>query len=170
MARKQCPGCGRPLPFAARRCAQCGWLRHQAPEARATRRRWLRAGTVVATVALVLGVVAYRVGATAIGEWYAEFAMRHLPASFAALAPADTPAGAFHACVQRVARRVRDRDAVETFPGLSADNTVPLGEGRYRVRSALETVRGDGERVQRPFRCVVRFQGARWVVEEVAVE
>jgi len=34
----------------------------------------------------------------------------------------------------------------------------------------LETVRDDGGRVQRPFRCVVRYQGAQWVVEEVAVE
>lgn len=170
MARRQCPGCGRPLPFAARRCAHCGWLRHQSSGARTARRRWLRAGAVVAMVVLVLGTVAYRIGATALGEWYAEFAMRHLPASFAALAPADTPSGAFYACVQRVARRVRDRDAVETFPGQSAENTVPVGESRYRVRSVLETVREDGERVQRSFECVVRYEGARWVVDEVAVE
>ena len=124
------------------------------------------------TLAVLLGLVAvgYRMSGPALAEWYAEFAASHLPANFAGYAPVETPTGAFYACVQRVARQVSDRSAVETFPVLYAENTHPLGEGRYRVRSYLDAVRDSGETVRRPFTCLVRYDRGRWRVEEVAVE
>lgn len=170
MARRQCPGCAQPLPFAARRCVRCGWLETGEEKAARVRRRTGRTLLVVVALVAVLGTAVYRLGASALGEWYAEFALRHLPASFSRYAPSETPTGAFYACVQRVARRVRDRSAVETFPGLSAENTLPLGDGRYRVRSELEVVRDTGETARRAFSCTVRYERGRWQVEEVEVE
>jgi hypothetical protein len=170
MGRKQCPGCAQPLPFAARRCVRCGWIHTPGSEPRGVRRRWVRTTLTVFTFLAVLGAAAYRLGGNALAEWYAEFALRHLPASFSTFAPSETPTGAFYACVQRVARQVRNRSAVETFPGLSEENTVSLGDGRYRVRSELEAVRDTGERMRRSFSCVVRYERGRWRVEEVEVE
>ncbi len=169
MARRQCPGCAQPLPFAARRCVRCGWIETGTEKAARVRRRMGRALLVAVALVAVLGTAAYRMGGSALAEWYADFALRHLPASFSRYTPSDTPTGAFYACVQRVARRVRDRSAVETFPVLSRENTERLGDGRYRVRSELEVVREGGETVRRPFSCVVRYERGRWQVEAVEV-
>lgn len=170
MARRKCPGCGEPLPFAARRCRRCGPLRDLPGSAAGRRRRRSRIALAVTAVVLVLGAIAYRVGAGSLGEWYAEFALRHLPAPFTSWAPADTPTGAFYACVQRVARQVSDRSSVETFPHLSSENTVVVAAGHYRVRSYLEVVRESGEKARRAFSCEVRYDRGRWVVDRLAVE
>jgi hypothetical protein len=81
----------------------------------------------------------------------------------------DTPSGAFTACVSRVVRKVSDGSSVETFPSYSAENTVALGDGRYSVQAVLEGVTLEGATIRRPFSCVVRFHGGRWVTEKLAV-
>lgn len=169
MARYRCPACRRRIP-GERRCHRCGWLRTAGGDAPVVARRpW---GRVTAAVALLLVIVAagvVRMNGPAIADWYAQFALRTLPAGFTALAPADTPAGAFSHCVSRVVRKVSDGSTVETFPAHSAENTRTLGEGRYSVQAVVEGVNADGEMQRRPFTCVVRFDRGRWVTERLAV-
>ncbi len=168
MARYRCPACGRRIE-GDRRCHRCGWLGTEdsaAPVAPHPWRRWL----VAAALALMIGAVgAYRLGGPAIADWYAAFAMRHLPAGFSSIAPADTPSGAFNHCVSRVVKKVSDDSSVETFPAYSPDNTVSLGPGRYSVRAVVEGTTLEGETVLRAFACVVRFDRGRWVTERLAV-
>lgn len=169
MAGYRCPACRRRIR-GERRCHRCGWLRSGASDAPlAARRPW---GRVMAVLTLVLALAAagvYRVNGTAIADWYAEFALNNLPAGFTSFAPADTPSGAFHHCVSRVAKKVGDASTVETFPSYSLENTAALGDGRYSVRAVVEGVTEEGEVVRRPFTCVVRFDAGRWVTERLAV-
>lgn len=169
MARYRCPACRRRIA-GDQRCHRCGWLRTGgASQPLVARRPW---GRMMAVVTIVLALAAagvYRVNGTAIADWYAEFALNNLPAGFTSFAPADTPSGAFTHCVSRVVRKVSNASSVETFPSPSAENTVAMGDGRYSVQAVLEEVDADGERVRRPFSCVVRFEGGRWVTEKLAV-
>ncbi|HEV2147759.1 MAG TPA: hypothetical protein VGR37_10185 [Longimicrobiaceae bacterium] len=170
MARYRCPECRRRIRGDAR-CHRCGWRRSgEADAPLVARRPW---GRVVAVLALLLMIGAagvYRVNGEAIADWYAEFALRHLPAGFSSFAPKDSPGGAFQHCVSRVVRKVSDGSTVETFPAYSEENTVSLGEGRYSVQGVVEGVTLDGETVRRPFGCVVRFERGRWMAEQVAVD
>ncbi|HEX2189139.1 MAG TPA: hypothetical protein VHG51_09600 [Longimicrobiaceae bacterium] len=169
MTRYRCPACRRRIR-GDRRCHRCGWRRTEGADAPVVAGRpW---GRVTAAVALLLVIAAagvVRMNSAAIADWYARFALHTLPAGFSSFAPVDTPAGAFSHCVSRVAKKVSSSSTVETFPSSSAENTRPLGEGRYSVQGVLEGVNADGERLQRPFTCVVRFDGGRWVTERLAV-
>lgn len=169
MARYRCPACRRRIR-GEHRCNRCGWLRvGEANAPLVARRPW---GRVMAVLTIVLALAAagvYRVNGAAIADWYAEFALNNLPAGFSSFAPADTPSGAFTACVSRVVKKVSSGSSVETFPSYSAENTVALGEGRYSVQAVLEGVDADGNTVKRPFSCVVQFAAGRWVTEKVAV-
>lgn len=169
MATYRCPACRRRIR-TDHRCNRCGWLRtgtaNAAPPAR---RPWGRMMAVLTVVLALAAAGVYRVNGAAIADWYAEFAINNLPAGFSQFAPADTPTGAFNACVSQVARKVRNGSSVETFPSYSGENTVSLGDGRYSVQAVLEGVNVDGETLRRPFSCVVRFDGNRWVTEKVAV-
>lgn len=169
MRRFRCPACRRRIA-EERRCHRCGWLKtSEAEPALAAGRPW---GRVLAAVALLVVIAAagvVRMNSAAIADWYAQFALRSLPAGFTRFAPADTPAGAFGHCVSRVVKKVGNASTVETFPAFSAENTTALGEGRYSVQAVLEGVNADGERLVRPFTCVVRFDGGRWVTERLAV-
>jgi hypothetical protein len=127
---------------------------------------------MMAVLTIVLALAAagvYRVNGAAIADWYAEFALNNLPAGFTSFAPADSPSGAFSHCVSRVVKKVSNASTVETFPSYSAENTVAMGDGRYSVQAVLEGVDADGGTVRRPFTCVVRFEGGRWVTEKLAV-
>lgn len=169
MARYRCPACRRRIR-GERRCHRCGWLRTEGGAAPVPARRpW---GRMTAAVALLLVIVAagvVRLNSAAIADWYAQFALRALPSGFSSFAPADTPAGAFGHCVSRVVRKVSDGSSVETFPAHSEENTLPLGDRRYAVQAVVEGVNADGETVRRPFTCVVRYDGGRWVTERLAV-
>lgn len=170
MGKNRCPACGRGLSNRSR-CFRCGWrgTGEEAP-ARRPAARWARVAVVV-VIALALGIAGvYRLQGGSFADWYAEFALRHLPAQFSEFAPADTPSGAFHHCVSRVVKRVSDGSSVETFPPFDTENTVSLGEGRYSVKAVVEAVSATGQKVQRPFTCVVRFAGGQWVMESLTVE
>ncbi|HEU0077811.1 MAG TPA: hypothetical protein VFQ76_09210 [Longimicrobiaceae bacterium] len=169
MARYRCPACRRRIP-GDQRCHRCGWLRvGESGAPPVARPPW---GRMMAVLTIVLALAAagvYRTSGAAIADWYAEFALNNLPAGFTSFAPADTPSGAFSHCVSRVVKKVSDGSSVETFPSYSAENTVAMGDGRYTVQAVLEGVTVDGETTRRPFSCVVRFQGGRWVTEKLAV-
>lgn len=169
MARYRCPACRRRIP-GDHRCHRCGWLRlGEADAPPVAPRPW---GRVMAVLTIVLALAAagvYRTNGAAIADWYAEFALNNLPAGFSSFAPVDTPSGAFTACVSRVVRKVSDGSSVETFPSYSAENTVAMGDGRYSVQAVLEGVTLEGATIRRPFSCVVRFHGGRWVTEKLAV-
>lgn len=169
MARYRCPACRRRIT-GDQRCHRCGWLRTGgANQPLVARRPW---GRMMAVLTIVLALAAagvYRVNGAAIADWYAEFALNNLPAGFTSFAPVDTPSGAFTHCVSRVVKKVSNASSVETFPSYSEQNTVAMGDGRYSVQAVLEGVTLEGEKVRRPFSCVVRFEGGRWVTEKLAV-
>ncbi len=169
MARYRCPACRRRIT-GDQRCHRCGWLRTgEANQPLVARRPW---GRMMAVVTIVLALAAagvYRVNGAAIADWYAEFALNNLPAGFTSFAPVDSPSGAFSHCVSRVVKKVSNASSVETFPSYSAENTVAMGNGRYSVQAVVEGMDADGETVRRPFSCVVRFEGGRWVTEKLAV-
>jgi hypothetical protein len=170
MARYRCPECRRRIRGEVR-CHRCGWRSSgEGDRPLVARRPWGRVAAMLALILMVGAAGMYRLNGEAIADWYAEFALRHLPAGFSSFAPADTPGGAFQHCVSRVAKKVRDNATVETFPAYSEENTTALGDGRYAVRAVVEGVTLEGETVRRPFGCVVRFEGGRWVAEQVAVD
>lgn len=81
MRRRPCPGCARTLPFAARRCVHCEWKRGAgrgdgSPRRARTLRRVAVAGVLLALAAFGVS----RIDPVAVADWYAEFAIRHLPA------------------------------------------------------------------------------------------
>lgn len=171
MAKNRCPACGRGLSHRSR-CFRCGWRGAAGEETTVERpaARWARIAAVI-VIALALGVAGvYRLRGGSFSDWYAEFALRHLPAEFSSFAPAETPSGAFYHCVSRVVKKVSDGTSVETFPPFTQENTVPLGNGRYSVKATVETVNDAGQTVQRSFTCVARFDGGRWVTESLTVE
>ncbi|HEX2092310.1 MAG TPA: hypothetical protein VHG28_07900 [Longimicrobiaceae bacterium] len=170
MAKYICPACRKRIP-EDRRCVRCGWRCGDAePAQRVPTLRWVRVAMVIALILTVGALGVYRSTGDSIADWYAEFALRHLPAQFSTFAPAETPSGAFHHCISRVVKQVSDGSTVETFPAYSVSNTVTLGGGRYSVQSVLEGVRLDGVAVRRSFTCVVRFDRGRWVMESLTVE
>ena len=59
--------------------------------------------------------------------------------------------------------------SVETFDA-AGSRTVPLGEGRYRIESAVDQARRSGEQVRHDFSCTVRYEAGRWVLEELKVQ
>lgn len=169
MKSYRCPACKRRIA-GDRRCFRCGWRRMAGGDAPIEAPRpWGRITAVLALVLMLGAVGVYRMNGAAIADWYAEFAMRHLPAGFSSFGPADTPSGAFYHCVSRVAKEVSDGSTVETFPSYTEANTRALGSGRYAVRAALEGTGADGERMSRSFTCEVRFERGRWVTERLAV-
>jgi len=172
MAKNRCPDCGRGISNKSR-CHRCGWRGNggegEASSARPAA-RWARVAVVV-VIALALGVAGvYRLQGASFADWYAEFALRNLPAQFSSFAPAETPSGAFYHCVSRVVKKVSDGTSVETFPPFTEDNTVALGDGRYSVKATVDAVNDAGQTVKRSFTCVARFDAGHWVTESLTVE
>ena len=172
MAKYQCPACRRRIA-EDQRCFRCGWRRSgeaDVPRPAGGAGKRLRMFAAALLVMLMGAAGVYGLRGETFADWYAEFALRHLPQGFSAFAPADTPSGAFYHCVGRVVKKVGGANTVETFPSFSAENTVADGEGRYTVRATVEEVRLSGEAVQRSFTCVARFDRGRWVTESLTVE
>jgi hypothetical protein len=107
---------------------------------------------------------------TVIADWYAEFALRHLPQQFSAFAPAESSTGAFLFCIRRVVKGEMESTSVATFPSATPANTVALGDGRWRVDAHVLEDLPDGERVKRDFRCTTKYEKNRWVLEDLSVE
>lgn len=168
MPKRSCPHCARRLPYAARRCLHCGWT-HGASSGRSAA-GWRRARAWAVTALMLAAVAthfAYR-NAGALVDWYAGFAARFLPAT-AASSSGDSQAGAYFFCARQVARKMPDDLSVETFDA-AGGRTVALGNGRYRVQSVLDAAGESGVRSRHDFTCVARFEGGRWVLEELRLE
>jgi hypothetical protein len=170
MRIRSCPQCRRRLPYAAQRCAVCGWLRNTGV---ASRRSvpWTRVGIGLATlVVLAFSAVWYSDRyLPALGDWYAGFAARSLPSSLSRLAPAETERGAFYFCARRIARQMDAEASIATFASEAESQTTRLGEGRFRVESFMEEATEDGERRRHDFACTVRYQRGQWVLEGLAM-
>lgn len=96
MGRRPCPGCARELPFAARRCRHCGWRRGAgAGDGSARRARLLRRVAVAGVLLALAAFGASRIDPVALADWYADLALRYLPAGFAAPPPVEAPSEAF---------------------------------------------------------------------------
>lgn len=168
MPRRNCPNCGRRLPYAARRCVHCNGISLEGPLG-TERPVWERVRTGVAVLLLtgmVGGGLVYR-NADSLAYWYADFAARHLPSSMSAFAPRETDAGAFFYCARQVAKRMDGEYSVETFPSLEQSRAVELGEGRYEIHSFVDEARENGDRVRHLFVCTVQYARGRWVLEEL---
>jgi hypothetical protein len=169
MRIRSCPECRRRLPYAAQRCAECGWLRRngipgqQAPA-------WSRIAIGLATLAiLAFSAVWYSDRyLPALGDWYAGFAARSLPSSLSRFAPTDTDRGAFHFCARSVAKQMDSAASIATFASEQESRTTLLDDGLYRVESFMEESREDGELRRHDFACTVRFLRGQWVLEGLA--
>ena len=172
MPKRSCPHCARRLPYAGRRCIHCGWTTGAADFARGAGVVWWRRARTWAVAITIAGAVtaqfAYR-NATDLADWYAGFAARFLPEGASSFAPADTEPGAYFYCARQVSKKMEGEFSVETFDA-AGSRTVPLGEGRYRIESAVDQARRSGERVRHDFTCTVRYESGRWVLEELTLE
>lgn len=172
MPKRSCPQCRRRIPFAARRCVDCGWS-YGRPVDTTLVRRSLRRRSIpwVLGLLLLLGVGAVATwNAGTVADWYAGFAARHLPAHLSAFAPTDTETGAFFYCARQVAKRMDGDYSVETFPSPDEGQLVELSQGRYRVVAWVEEARESGARVRHGFECTARYQGGRWSLEGLRLE
>ncbi len=172
MGQGRCKRCGGRLHVRSQGCRQCGAARvHALPPSR-TPRGWR--GTVLYLMAFVLLMVSLlgarqAVTSEAVANWYTDIALQHLPQHFTALVPADENAtGAYNFCIRQVVRKMTPSGSVETFPSSSAENTIALGESRYRVESFFFEDRVTGERVQQYFTCTARLTDGRWVLEDLS--
>jgi hypothetical protein len=169
---RRCSRCGNRLRIRSRKCRHCG-----APDTQP--RRAQRPGSRLRRLAYGVGVflalgtmlfVGQRiVEADAIADWYAQFALQHLPQQFSSLAPSESPNGAFLFCVRRVVKDQLDPLSVATFPSQTTANTVTLGEGHWRVTAHVIEDRDDGERIRHEFRCETRYEQKRWVLESLSL-
>lgn len=174
MARRCCPSCTRRLPYAARRCVACGWVRGRGADAgaEATGAGLMRRALLVfllATLVVVGGGLATR-NAEGLANWYADVAARHLPDPFLSFAPRGTDRGAYLFCARQVARAMESDYSVETFPAPEQSSSERLADGRYRIRSWVEEALESGERVRHDFTCVIRHDRGRWRLEELALD
>lgn len=168
MFGQRCTRCGNRIRLRSRRCRHCNWQEARPTPAATPRksvRRSLGYGLGIVLGLVVLLFVGQRmVEPTVIGEWYAEFAIRHLPAQFSAFAPAESPAGAFLFCVRRVVKDKLAPESVATFPPATAGNTRPIGAGLYQVEGYVDEDQVSGERTRRTFVCTVQYEQKRWVL------
>lgn len=172
MPRRSCQQCNQRLPYAARRCARCGWQHGETVDverARAAVRRRRGVWTVLALLLALGGGAAY-LNAPSIANWYAAFAARHLPGAMASLAPTSTDQGAFLYCARQVSREMDGDFSVETFPTLEESHAEQMPDGRYRIVSWVEEAREDGGRVRHAFECTVRHARGRWALDGLRME
>jgi hypothetical protein len=168
MNGRRCTRCGNRLRIRLRSCRHCGWRETPRPGGARSRRR--SAGYAIG---LVLGLCALlfvghrMIEPTAIADWYAEFAIQHLPRQFSSVAPAASASGAYFFCIRRVVKDKLERESVATFPGISNENTLPLGDGGYRVETHVVEDRVDGERLRWSFTCTARYDRNRWVLHDL---
>ncbi len=171
MNEDRCKRCGGRLRVRSGRCRQCGAERmhvHSTNRETAGRRRTVR--YLLACLLLVASLLGVRqiITSPTVADWYADVALRHLPAQFSAFAATDSPAGAYNFCIRQVVRKLTPDASVETFPSSTPENTVALGENRYRIESFFYEDRITGERVQQYFTCNVKYADGRWVLEDLS--
>ena len=170
MARRHCPACGAKLPYAARRCRQCGWDGGtRFPSAHRTGRRLLLAAVALLAVLTLARYAAPGLNASRVADLYARFAFNYLPRALLLFAPGESATGAYFYCAQRVVKRVKDEHSVETFPSIAESETAMLAEGRYRVASYVDQVSETGAISRHHFVCTVRYANKHWLLEELAM-
>jgi hypothetical protein len=169
----RCTRCGNRIRLRSRSCRHCNWQAARPAPAAAPRRSVRR--RVGYGIGLVLGLVVIlfvgqrMVEPTVIGEWYAEFAIQHLPAKFSSFAPAESATGAFLFCVRRVVKDKLEPESVATFPHATSAQTRTVGEGVYQVQGYVDEDRVTGERIRRSFACTVQYEQKRWVLHNLEV-
>jgi len=172
MPNRSCPHCARRLPYAGRRCIHCGWTSDAQNLPKGAGISWWRRtqvwAVVVATFSLLVVQYAYR-NATALADWYANFAARFLAEDASSFAPVYSETGAFVYCARQVARKMDGKFSVETFDG-AATRTVALGDRRYRVQSVVEEALQTGREIRHDVTCTVRYERGRWILEDLKVE
>ncbi|CAN5879387.1 hypothetical protein BH23GEM7_BH23GEM7_07330 [soil metagenome] len=171
MNQGRCKRCGGRLHVRSGRCRQCGAERVQVHPADGGPLGWRRAVRyLIVSVLVVASLFAARQAITsqAVADWYAEAALQYLPQNFSGFAFTDTTTGAYNFCIRQVVRKLTPSASVETFPSSTPENTLSLGENRYRVESFFYEDRITGERVQQYFTCSVKFAEGRWVLEDLA--
>jgi hypothetical protein len=167
MMNRRCDRCGNRVRTRSRRCRHCNWEAPASPRRVVARRvAAALAGLTIALAGLFL-VARNAIEPDTIADWYAEFAMQHLPRHFSDVAPAESASGAYYFCVRRVVRDHLERESVATFPMLTAENTTPIGEGAYRVHAHVIEETATGERLRRDFTCTAEYERNRWVLHEL---
>lgn len=173
MADRSCPHCARRLPYAGRRCVHCGWTAESKELPRGAGIEWWRRTWIWLIAVGVLSGLSASIAmqnAPAVADWYAHFAAEHLWGGASSFAPTDTEAGAFLYCARQVSREIGSRNSVETYPSRTESTTEPLGEGRYRIEAFVEAADAAGASVRHGFVCTVRFDGGRWVLEDLEMK
>jgi hypothetical protein len=167
MTSRRCERCGNRVRVRSRRCRHCNW-KAPAVDRRGSRRRLAAlVGALAVSVVAALFVGRQLVEPDTIADWYAEFAMQHLPRQFSSVGPAESASGAFYFCIRRVVRDGIERESVATFPVQTAENTTSIGDGRYRVSTHVIEERVDGASERKPFTCIAEYERNRWVLHEL---
>jgi hypothetical protein len=172
MLRSRCDRCGNRIRIRSFRCRHCNRkdpsLQSLSPRSTVRRRVGFGIGITLGLVALLF-IGQRMIEPTTIADWYAEFAIQHLPRHFSNFAPAETPSGAFYFCIRRVVKDALQPESVATFPSSTPENTVLLGEQRYQVSTHVIEDQMDGERVRKLFTCTTRYERGHWVLEGLSV-
>ncbi len=171
MNQGRCKRCRSRVQVRSGRCRQCGAERIHTPPANRQTVGWRRSVLyLVASLLLMASLFGARqiVTSQPVADWYAEVALRHLPEQFSSFALTDGTTGAYNFCIRQVVRKLTPSASIETFPASTPQNTLSLGENRYRVESFFYEDRVTGERVQQYFTCNVKYVDGRWVLEDLS--
>ena len=169
MPNRKCPSCRKRLPYQAKRCVACEWTPADAVEAPA-RFRWAPVWLAMACLMTIGGFRYADRFVPAVADWYASFAAQRLPPALSRFAPAATDPGAHFFCARRVVKELHEDGSVATFASAEETHTVPLGDGRFEVRSFVDEAREGGWQVRHGFVCTVRYQRGRWTLENLSME
>lgn len=102
------------------------------------------------------------------GFWLADYFGLEIGLDFGQQESGDL-SGAFVAC-RGFVRDALVAPATADFHGFASDETVYLGDGRYRTDSSVDSANGFGAFVRTDYTCFVREQGGDWVLESLTYD
>lgn len=106
----------------------------------------------------------------ALSDWYTRVAIEYLPESAFRLAPITDDERAFYVCARSVVKQMDGESSIATFASSEAATTHELGNGRKVIQSHVDESTEDGVEQRIVFRCTVRSEGSRWVIETLELE
>jgi hypothetical protein len=168
----RCPRCRKRTVHAPGACVGCGGaLQPRSRLATAGPARWLAMGIAVVLAAVTFLAVNYSDRyLPAVSDWYLDQAVPELAPVTTELTAAPVEERAYYLCVRSVVKRIEEEGAIATFAGPLESRMSRMEDGRYRVNSYLVESSEAGERRLRSFTCVVRGEGGRWAVDQLALE
>jgi hypothetical protein len=127
--------------------------------------------SVTATLALVLLAINFSDRyVPAVSDWYTRMAIQYLPESALRFAPITDAERAFYVCARSVVKRMGGESSIATFASTESATTRSLGDGRLLIQSHVDESVEAGVNHRHVFRCTVRPEGSRWVIENLELQ